>query len=147
MQPKMDAPPPSSQMAALCDKLELLCWRSVPTVCRAQLLDAQKEGALVEDESALVTRRFIVLTRAIDSMFGTKRVTTIGDERRIASWGYEQCLASLLEALPPFFTRNADWWPTKIFLRTLLTANSMRVFTESTDLMAMVSENFKMFYS
>lgn len=139
MQPKLDSPPPSSQMVALCDKLELLCWRSVPTVCRAQLLGAQNEEF---DESALVTRRFIALTRAIDEMFGTKRPTTIGDERRIACWGHEQCLISLLEALPPFFTRNADWWPTKVFLRTLLTTNSMRVFTESCDLMTIVSQNF-----
>jgi hypothetical protein len=145
MQPKIGAPPPSSQMAALYDRLELICWRSVPTLCQAEMLGAQNAGYEELDESAIVMQRFIVLTRAIDSMFGKKRVTQIGEERRIAGWGHEQCLASILEALPAFFTRNEDWWPTPIFIRTLLVANSMRVFTESPDLMALVSQKFQLF--
>ena len=145
MQQRLLTPPPSSQMAAIHDKLELLCWRTVPTFLRAQLLGAQMAGSEELDESALITRRFIALTRAIDSMFG-KKIATIGEERRIASWGLETCLASLLDALPPFFTRNADFWPTEVFLKTLLTANSMRRFSESTELMSLVRNVLNVVY-
>jgi len=129
-------------MEAILNKIELLCWRSVPTLMRTELFGEEKEdeapASSQEAEQERVFQRFRVLTRCIDRMFGQK-IRSTDEEIRVATWGLESSITTLLASLPGFFTAYKEFWPTELLLQTLLVANSRRIFSESPDFMALVS--------
>lgn len=111
---------------------------------RTELFGEEKEdeapapASSQETEQERVFQRFRTLTQCIDRMFGRKLQST-DEEIRVATWGLESSITTLLASLPGFFTAYKEFWPTKLLLQTILVANSRRIFSESPDFMALVS--------
>ncbi len=146
LQERLTHAPPESQMDLVTMKLENMCWRGVPSNLK---LDAVGVADGETDEMRTIAR-FRDIQAHVDKMFGEKPSTTSAsdkDESTAAAAAAEATRKTLLAgsidilvaSLPKIFIKYHDFWPTDLFLQTLLHFHSLQTFTESVGIMSLVS--------
>ncbi|CAG5081133.1 Oidioi.mRNA.OKI2018_I69.PAR.g9795.t1.cds [Oikopleura dioica] len=118
-------PPSADQMIALNERLENKCYRMVNTAFKMDLLGPE-DG--LTDEEILEVRYNGLILKMDEMLGGSKPATTLPLKNR-------DPFEAIVAALPRVFTENKDVWPQKIFIKTLIYANSCQKFTENPAMM------------